>query len=80
MNAPQDPRGRSPARHGCPPRGEQPAVSVILPTYDRAACLPHAIHSVLAQDFGPVEIIVVDDGSRDATREVVAAFGARVIY
>ncbi|MCZ8131115.1 MAG: glycosyltransferase family A protein [Steroidobacteraceae bacterium] len=53
---------------------------MILPTYDRAACLPHAIHSVLAQDFGPVEIIVVDDGSRDATREVVAAFGARVIY
>ena len=50
-----------------------PLVSVITPTYNRAALLPRAIASVLSQDFADLELIVIDDGSTDSTQEVLAA-------
>lgn len=46
-------------------------VSVILPTYNRARLLPRAIHSVLAQSYDDLELIIVDDGSEDDTADVV---------
>jgi glycosyltransferase involved in cell wall biosynthesis len=49
-----------------------PAVSIILPTYDRARFLPEAFSSILAQTWTDWQLIVVDDGSTDDTREVVA--------
>ena len=52
---------------------EQPLVSVVLPTWNRAAYLPRAIKSVLTQDYGRLELIVVDDGSTDDTRQIVGA-------
>ena len=48
-----------------------PKVSVIIPTYNRAAFLRLAIASVLNQTFQNFEIIVIDDASQDHTREVV---------
>jgi glycosyltransferase involved in cell wall biosynthesis len=55
-------------------------VSVVVPTYNRAHCLPDTINSVLGQTVQPIEVLVVDDGSRDDTREVVERFPAPVRY
>jgi glycosyltransferase involved in cell wall biosynthesis len=53
--------------------------SVVVPTHNRAHLLARTLRSVLAQHDVEVEVVVVDDGSRDATAEAVAAFGdARV--
>ncbi|MGH6825450.1 glycosyltransferase family 2 protein [Methyloceanibacter sp.] len=60
-----------PASH---PDPSVPLVSVVLPTRDRAASIGDAIRSVQAQSFASWELIIVDDGSRDRTSEVVAAF------
>jgi glycosyltransferase involved in cell wall biosynthesis len=49
-------------------------VTVIIPTYDYARFLGECIQSVLDQTFQDFEIIVVDDGSSDNTREVVSSF------
>ncbi|MFQ5744933.1 MAG: glycosyltransferase family 2 protein [Acidobacteriota bacterium] len=46
-------------------------ISVIIPTYNRAAVLPRALDSVLAQSRPPAELIVVDDGSTDGTASLV---------
>ncbi len=51
-----------------------PAVSVIIPTYNRAALVGEALASVQAQSFRDFEVLVVDDGSTDATPEVLAAW------
>lgn len=52
----------------------RPAVSIVVPTHDRAAWLPRTIDSVLAQDYGDVELVVVDDGSADATASVLTRY------
>ena len=52
---------------------EAPLVTVVIPTYNRRDCLGRAIDSVLRQDCGPVELIVVDDASQDGTAKWVAA-------
>lgn len=48
-----------------------PWVSVIIPTYNRRELLREAIRSVLEQSFRDFELIVVDDGSDDGTREMI---------
>ena len=50
-----------------------PAVSVLMPAYDVEPYVGDAIRSVLAQSLGDLEVIVVDDGSRDGTAEVASA-------
>jgi glycosyltransferase involved in cell wall biosynthesis len=52
----------------------KPEVSVIIPTYNRGWVLREAVDSVLAQDFKDFELIVVDDGSTDNTREILESY------
>ncbi len=52
--------------------------SVIIANYNYADYLGQAIESALQQTHQPTEVIVVDDGSTDGSRDVMAAFGARI--
>jgi glycosyltransferase involved in cell wall biosynthesis len=54
------------------------AVSIIIPTYNRAVKVARAVASALDQRFREYEIIVVDDGSNDRTRVVLEQFGPRI--
>lgn len=58
-----------------------PFFSVVVPTYNRGHLISHTICSVLGQTFGGLELLVVDDGSTDATPSVVQGFAdARLRY
>jgi len=56
----------------------QPVVSVIVNNYNYATYLASAVESALGQDYSQTEILVVDDGSTDHSREIIAAYGSRV--
>lgn len=55
-----------------------PRVTVVIPTYNRAALLPEAIESVFAQTYRDLELIVADDGSTDDTRALLAGYQSRL--
>ena len=55
-------------------------VSVVIPTFNRAQYLAESIESVLQQTLAPSQVIVINDGSTDNTRAVVAPFRGRVEY
>lgn len=57
-----------------PKKYRMPAISIITPTYNRAAFLGRMIESVLAQSFKDWELIILDDGSSDNSHEVVKSF------
>lgn len=54
-------------------------ISVVMPTFNRAATLPRAIDSVLRQTHPDVELIVVDDGSTDGTVALLQRYAGRLI-
>ncbi len=56
---------------------EQPLVSVILPCYDAARFLRQALDSLLAQTYRHLEILTIDDGSRDGTLEILREYAQR---
>lgn len=63
-------------------KNEKPLVSVIMPTYNRAGYIKKALDSVFSQTFDNFEIIIIDDGSGDNTKEVLEPYlnNERVFY
>jgi glycosyltransferase involved in cell wall biosynthesis len=57
----------------------KPLVSILINNYNYAEYLGGAIESALAQTYTNLEVIVVDDGSTDASREIIQRFGGRIV-
>lgn len=58
----------------------QSSISVVVPTFNAAKYLSYALESIFRQSLQPKEIIVVDDGSTDNTKEVCEGYQDRVSY
>ena len=58
----------------------KPLVSIIIPVYNGAKYMRFAIDSALAQTYENTEIIVVNDGSSDATEQIALSYGDRIRY
>ncbi len=52
-----------------------PLISVVVPTYNRASVLGMAVDSVLSQNYRPLELIIIDDGSTDETSDLLKTYG-----
>ena len=56
----------------------KPLVSILINNYNYGRFLKDAIASALNQSYQPIEVIVVDDGSTDNSREIIVSFGDRI--
>ena len=60
---------------GTPIKSENPTVSVVIPTYNRAHLVTEAVDSVLDQSYTDYELLVIDDGSTDDTADRLTSYG-----
>jgi glycosyltransferase involved in cell wall biosynthesis len=58
---------------------DNPLVSILINNYNYGRFLEEAIDSALNQTYSPTEVIVVDDGSTDNSREIIASYGNKII-
>lgn len=56
---------------------DKPLVSVIIPSYNHEKYISEAIESVLYQSFADLELIIIDDASKDKSKEIIKAYGER---
>ncbi|HOZ68297.1 MAG TPA: glycosyltransferase family 2 protein [Chitinophagaceae bacterium] len=54
--------------------GNLPLVSIVMATYNRAGTIERAVNSVLSQNYPNLELIIVDDGSKDNTLEILSQY------
>lgn len=59
-----------------PPRGGAPSVTVIVPTYNEEATIRERLRNLREHEYPAFDVLVVDDGSSDATRAIVRAFAS----
>ena len=57
-----------------------PLVSIVICCHNRVDLLPATMLSVFAQEYRPVEIVVIDDGSTDGTHKLMASYGNKIRY
>ena len=57
-----------------------PLVSIVIPCHNAERWVADAIHSALSQTYTATEVIVVDDGSIDGSREIIRSFGERIKF
>jgi len=57
---------------------ERPLVTALITNHNYARFVAAAVDSALAQSYRPLEVLVVDDGSSDASRQILAGFGSRI--
>jgi glycosyltransferase involved in cell wall biosynthesis len=60
--------------------GDKPLISVILPIYNSEKYLREAIDSVFQQEYTPIEIIVIDDGSTDGSSHIIQECAGKIQY
>jgi len=70
--------GETPDGNPIEPSFNRPLVSVVINNYNYAQFLSQAIESALIQNHKPIEVIVVDDGSTDNSREIIEQYGDRI--
>jgi cellulose synthase/poly-beta-1,6-N-acetylglucosamine synthase-like glycosyltransferase/peptidoglycan/xylan/chitin deacetylase (PgdA/CDA1 family) len=61
-----------------PPDNFQPLVTVLVPAYNEEKVIAHTIQSLLESEYANIEVLVVDDGSKDRTAAIVAALAAEI--
>jgi Glycosyltransferases involved in cell wall biogenesis len=58
---------------------DEPFISVIIPTYNRAKELERAVNSVLNQNYTNFDLWIIDDGSTDETSKVIEKFQSKTL-
>jgi glycosyltransferase involved in cell wall biosynthesis len=58
---------------------KHPLVTVVIPAYNAAKTIRRALDSIFIQDYAPIEVIVINDGSQDETGELVSGYARREI-
>jgi glycosyltransferase involved in cell wall biosynthesis len=58
----------------------RPALSVLIPTFNRSKFIPYSLNSVLGQSLPPHQVIVINDGSTDDTEKVLQPYSQRIQY
>ena len=59
---------------------QHPLISIVICCHNRAHMLPQTLESVFAQSYRPFEVVVLDDGSTDCTRQLMQTYGERLRY